>query len=199
MREIRASDVASIAERVSVLPRRARTLVIGIDGPGGSGKSTLARALAGRLLGASIVQFDDFYRRRNERRSGPGDGDGEIGMDFDWRRVRAQVLEPLAKDKSARFQRYDWNEDRLADWHEIRPGGIVIVEGIYSIRRELRHYYDFMIWVDAPHDVRLGRGVERDGEDARTMWSESWMPEEDRYIALFDPRTHADLVADGTA
>jgi uridine kinase len=198
VREVRAGDIASIRELVSVLPRRARTLLIGIDGRGGSGKSTLAHALAASLPGASIVQFDDFYRRTAERRGRPSAGEEEVGFDFDWRRVCAQVLEPLANDESARYQRYDWDRDRLADWHEIQPGEVLIVEGNYAIRPELRAYYDFTIWVEAPHDVRLRRGLERDGDDARATWLESWMPEEERYVARFDPRAHADVVADGT-
>ena len=123
--------------------------------------------------------------------------DGEIGGNFDWRRVRDQVLAPLRDDHPARYQRYDWAIDQLAEWHLVQPGGLLIVEGNYSTRTELRDFYDFTIWVEAPHDVRLNRGLERGGQDTKQRWLEEWMPEEERYIAAENPRARVDLVLDG--
>ena len=48
-------------------------------------------------------------------------------------------------------------------------------------------------------DVRLARGVARDGEEARATWEEVWMPMEDRYVERDDPVAAADLIVDGTA
>ncbi len=148
--------LAELKRRVGAIDAGRRTLLVGIDGQGGSGKSTLAKDLASLLPDATVVEFDDFYRPARERqRKTRGD---EIGGDFDWRRLRDQVLEPLAAGKTARYQRYDWGDDQLAEWHAISPGGVVLVEGNYTTRPELRTYYDLTIWVDAPADVRLGRG-----------------------------------------
>jgi uridine kinase len=191
--------LADVYARVEALVRRSRTLLIGIDGPGGSGKSTLARELAGLLDDATIIEFDDFYRSADERRlRSRGDAD-EIGGDFDWPRVLGQVLNPLAVNEAARYQRYDWDRDQLAEWHVVAPGGVVIVEGNYSTRDELRVYYDLTIWVDAPYDVRLRRGVERDGEVSRARWVNEWMPQEERYIVACRPAEHVDIVIDGGA
>ncbi len=76
--------------------------------------------------------------------------------------------------------------------------GVVIVEGNYVIRPELRGYYDLRIWVEAPYDLRLQRGITRDGEQARTRWVEEWMPEEDRYVAASRPADYADVLVDGS-
>jgi uridine kinase len=189
--------LAEINTRIEALERRRRTLLIGIDGPGGSGKSTLARELAGLIDNATIVEFDDFYRSADERRLRARGGSEEIGGDFDWRRVLDQILNPLAENEEARYQRYDWDRDQLAEWHVVIPGGVVIVEGNYSTRSELRDYYDLTIWVDAPYEVRLRRGVERDGETSRARWVNEWMPEEERYVDAFRPAEQADVVVHG--
>ena len=189
--------LAELKRRVGAIDAGRRTLLVGIDGQGGSGKSTLAKDLASLLPDATVVEFDDFYRPARERqRKTRGD---EIGGDFDWRRLRDQVLEPLAAGKTARYQRYDWGDDQLAEWHAISPGGVVLVEGNYTTRPELRTYYDLTIWVDAPADVRLGRGVDRDGEHARAKWLNEWMPEEARSIAAWQPADQVDIVVKGTA
>ena len=119
--------LVALRDRLLRLPRRRKTLLLGIDGCGGAGKSTLARALATVVPAATVVEFDDFYRPSGERQARR---DREVGGDFDWRRVREQILVPLADDRPARYQRYDWGDDRLAEWHEVQPGGVVIVEGI---------------------------------------------------------------------
>lgn len=77
-------------------------------------------------------------------------------------------------------------------------GGIVIVEGVYSIRKELRSYYDFTIWVNCPRETRLARGLERDGEEAREMWEQNWMVAEDLYVEIQKPHEWADFVIRGT-
>jgi uridine kinase len=191
-----AGTLAEIQRRVAQLCDQ--TLIVGIDGRGGAGKSTVARELAGAVRGTRIVQFDDFYLRSSQRRERRELGDAEIGGDFDWGRVRDQVLEPLRAGKPARYQRYDWVQDELAEWHVVDPGGVVIVEGNYSTRPELRPYYGLTLWVETPHELRLRRGLERDGEEARSSWLNEWMPEEDRYLAAFQPLDHVDLLIDGS-
>ena len=179
------------------VPPRQRTLLVGIDGRGGSGKSTLARQLERSAPDVTVVEFDDFYLRLRERRARVARGDTEIGGDFDWRRLREQVLAPLSQDDAAAYQRYDWPSDELAEWHSVPVGGIVIIEGNYSTRQELFDFYDFTLWIDAPHELRLERGLSRGGEDTRERWLTEWMPEEERYLAAEEPADRVHLVVDG--
>jgi uridine kinase len=173
--------------------------IVGIDGCGGAGKSRLATevrvALASRGRDASIVQMDDFYLPSTQR-SVPRALDS-IGSSFDWQRLRDEVLAPLTAGQPARYQRYDWPSDALAEWHDV-PLGVVIVEGLYSTRLELGQFYDLTVWVECPRPVRLARGIERDGEVARRQWEDEWMPAEDRYVNVQSPHTRADLVYAGS-
>jgi hypothetical protein len=61
-----------------------------------------------------------------------------------------------------------------------------------------RDDYDLRVWVEAPFETRLARGVARDGETARATWLEVWMPMEDRYVERDDPVSAAELVVDGS-
>jgi len=168
----------------SVTPEGRRTRIVAIDGCGGSGKSEFAAELARVLPNATVVHTDGFARPHVRG--------------WEWNRMREQVLEPILADQPGRYQRYDWETDAPAEWHDVPVGGTLIVEGVSSMRRELGTYWDVAIWVEAPYDVRLRRGVARDGEALRARWTDVWMPEEAEYVAAERPDLRADVVADGT-
>ncbi len=164
-------------------PVGRRTAIVAIDGYGGGGKSTLAQRIAAALPNVTVVRTDDFARPKV-----PG---------WEWRRIRAQVLDPINRDKPGRYQRYDWNEDRLAEWHDVPVGGVLIVEGVSSMRTELGAYWDLAIWVTCSYERRLERGIARDGEGMRSQWENVWMPQEEEYVAAQKPEQRADRVVSG--
>ena len=158
-------------------PTRPFTFV-GIGGRGGSGKSTLAALVPE----AQIVGTDEFW-----------DGAG-----FELSRLRSEVFDPLVAGSPAEFASWDWEARRAGPRRRIAPEGIVVVEGVCALHRMFRGDYDVRIWVEAPYDVRLARGVARDGEPARKNWIEHWIPSEERYIARDDPVSCAHVVIDGS-
>jgi uridine kinase len=186
-------------ELAALLRPTGSTALLGIDGAGGSGKSTFARRLEGvDPQAVTLVEVDDFYRPTGNRADDGAPGEIPLGASVDWVRLREQVLAPLREGRGASYQRYDWDRDALAEWHHVDHGGVVVVEGVYSTRAELRSFYDFRIWIDAPRDVRLARGIARDGKQARARWEHEWMPAEDRYLDEHRSRDAAHLVVDGS-
>ena len=168
--EMRIAEYCTLKQTVEELIKancnKQSTLLIGIDGCGGSGKSTLARQLRADLQNVTIIHKDDFYLP-SSRIMKTAPSEKPIGADYDWNRLLNEVLAPLSQDKADYYQRYDWDSDRLAEWHTVPVGGIVIIEGVYTLRQELADYFDLKVWVDCPRDKRLARGLERDGEGAR--------------------------------
>ncbi|UOR13468.1 uridine kinase family protein [Halobacillus amylolyticus] len=167
-------------------------LLVGIDGCGGAGKSTLADHILSIATEGIVIHMDDFYLPSHERKEMP-----DIGGHFDWKRVLHQVIKPLSERSPAEYQRYDWDHDELAEWHHVSASGVVVVEGCYATRDDLRPYYDYTIWVDCPREVRLKRGLERDGQEALPFWLD-WMEQEDRYIEIQHPRDQVDFIIKGT-
>lgn len=171
-------------------------IVAAIDGAGGAGKSTLAAGIRAALeVAVSIVPADDFYR--------PLPNDQRVALDprhgyenyFDWRRMRDCAMVPLSARRAARYRRYDWSTDRLADWIEVAPARVVIVEGVYSTRPELRALLDAAIFIDTPREERVRRMRSR-GQNAGG-WIERWMAAEDWYLENIQPMRHAQLVLAG--
>lgn len=170
------------------------TIIVGIDGCGGAGKSTLAERIAQLASDIKVIQMDDFYLPSKYR----SESSNEVGGSFDIERIEKQVLAPLSKDLDAIFQKYNWEDDVLdKEIYKLSKGGIVLIEGVYSTIKELSKYYDYKIWIDTSKETRLQRGVERDGEKAREIWENEWMPSEEAYIIAETPFETSDLVISG--
>jgi uridine kinase len=174
-----------------------RSLLVCIDGCGASGKSTVAAGLAAACDEVQVVHVDDFYRPSADRYAGAL-VERPVAGDFDLERLRAEVLLPLRSGLPANHHVYDWATDRVGA-HAVRVSqAIVVVEGVYSSSAALAGLFDFSIWVECPRELRLARGLARDGEAARSRWVQDWMRGEDQYLEREQPHERAALVCDGS-
>ena len=64
----------------------------------------------------------------------------------------------------------------------MEPGRVVVVEGVFALQPALRTLYDIAVWVETAEELRLARGLERDGENARELW-EQWQAAEAAHAA----------------
>ena len=151
------TDIHSVLHLIDRRSRIGGPLLIAVDGLGGAGKSTLAAQLSAALPGSSIVEVDDFYRPMTaEDRADLGPREGYERY-FDWMRLLDEAIEPLRKQLRARFRRYDWEMNSLGEWCEVAPSDLVIVEGVYSTRPELRPLFGVTVYVDTPRVQRAAR------------------------------------------
>ena len=171
-----------------------RPLLVCIDGFGGAGKSTFSGMIRDVPKVSAVVEGDDFY--------GPAEADWsslspQEGFErfFDHERLSREVLRPLRRAEHARYQRYDWHSNVLGDWIELPADGIVVVEGVYMLRPQLREFWDLSIFVDTPWPIRLDRQVSRgeNTEDEIRLWTDA----EKYYEQTFEPTTQADFVLPG--
>jgi uridine kinase len=172
-------DATPVLERVAAArASAAEPLLVGIGGHGGAGKSTLAALVPG----AQVVSTDEFWD----------------GSAFDIERLGREAVWPLARGEAARFASFDWVAGEPRGSRVVEPVGVVVIEGVCALHRSLREAYAVRVWVEAPYELRLARGVARDGEAARSTWVDVWMPAEDRYVAEDDPIACAHVVVDGS-
>ena len=159
------------------------TAIIAIDGLGGAGKTTLSEKLAAELNNAPIIHTDDF-----------ASWDNPLNW---WLRLLEQVLEPLGRNESGRYQRYDWDRQVLAEWYDVPVTRYLVLEGVSASRSAFKPFLAFSIWVETPREERLRRGLARDGESAHEQWAR-WMAEEDAYLKDEQPAQRADLLVPGS-
>jgi uridine kinase len=179
-RRLRVDGLCDRIRRAEI-PSGLATRIVGIDGLGGSGKTTLATRLSQRL-GANTLHTDYFASWQHP---------------FDWYpRLIVEALSPLAAGDNARFQCTDWESGLLGPWVHLSSTPIIVLEGVSATRRALRPLLAYRIWIDAARDVRVARGMERDGAEMRRRW-EAWMRAEDRYMSSERPDLFCDVVIAG--
>lgn len=185
-RQVAAAEAPeALARLLDARPLREPVAFVGIDGGGGAGKSTLARELAAARGDVAIVHLDDFFQSVEA-----------FADSIDLERLEREALAPLRRGEPARFRRFDWWSLGLEEWREVGPARIVVLEAVFALQPALRPLYDATVWVETDAELRLARGLERDGAEAETMWRE-WQANEDRHRAEVRPEATVDLVVLG--
>ena len=166
--------------------------LVAIVGGSGAGKTWLADRLE-KTFGekATRLSLDDFYLDRSHL---PATRRSKINFDhpraIDWKNVE-RVLQKFAAGKAARAPKYDFaTHTRLADGQFVKPNSVVIVDGLWLLRRPvLRKLFSCRIFIDCPRRIRLQRRLNRDfrerGRDAgsiRKQFLGQVAPMHDRFV-----------------
>jgi uridine kinase len=114
-------------------------------------------------------------------------------------RLAAGVLRPLAEGRDGDYHPYDWAAGRFVPGLTtvpVRP--VLLVEGCGSSPRRLDPWTTLRIWVEAPDDLRVARGLARDGAELAPQWRR-WQSTEAAEFAREGTRARADVRVDGAA
>lgn len=174
-----------IAHAESVTPRLGAPRVVAVDGPSGAGKTTFADDVADELAlrtgtRPQIVHMDDIYP-------------GWDGLADAVALVAEDVLGPLSRGEDGQFRRWDWLAGKRSGAVAVPVAEWLVLEGVGCGSRRCRPHLSALAWLDADADVRMARGIERDGESFRPHW-ERWARQEQQLFATEDTRSHADVL-----
>jgi hypothetical protein len=93
--------------------------------------------------------------------------------------------------------RYDWAAGAFSTEPTVVPAAAaLVVEGCGSSPPVLDPLTVLRVWVEAPADLRLRRGLERDGEALRNEWLR-WQERETAVFTAERTRARAGLRVDG--
>ena len=141
-------------------------LIIGIAGGSGSGKTTVVNELIKQIPEntVSVISQDAYYYDNGhlsveEKRQINFDHPNSI----EWELLNAD-LDRLRNGQPIEMPIYSYVTcGRSKDTITVNPSNVIIVEGILILTNaELRKRMDIMVFVDADHDDRLMRIIQRD-------------------------------------
>jgi uridine kinase len=143
---------------------------VAVDGVDGAGKTVFADELAD-VLGASgrvviRASVDSFHNPRSVRyRLGRDSPRGFFEDSYDYPTLVRLLLAPLSDGGDRRIRRaaFDHRRDAPveAPEEEAPIGALLIFDGIFLHREELRRYWHYSVFLDVPFRVSIPRGAQR--------------------------------------
>ncbi|WP_438025394.1 uridine kinase family protein [Sorangium sp. So ce233] len=171
----------------SVVRFVAARRVVAVDGRSSSGKTTLAGRLAAAVPGACVVHTDDVAWHHAV---------------LDWADLlRDGILQPARAGRAVAFRPPQWDARGRPGSIDVPAGcPLLLIEGVGAGRRSLASEMDAVIWVESDLDVVERRNQARVAAGEITPADyESWMAEENPFVAAERTWERADLVVSGSA
>ena len=190
---------------------RGGRVLLAIDGVDGAGKTVFADGLADVFAeGGSTVfrsSIDGFHRPRSERYvRGRRNPEGFYRDSYDYPTFRRVLIDPFregwqtAATTGFQLEAFDLGRDAPVEsaWVAAPLDAVLIVDGIFLHRPELRDLWDWSVWLDVPYEVAYARMALRDGcdpdPDARS--NARYRQGQQIYLNEANPRDAASVVVD---
>jgi len=186
----------------------SQNLVVGISGIDGSGKSSLAKHieeyLAQRGIPTAQISLDDLLHPKPIRHKNKDQVQGYFEDNFDYASLIGCIIDPA--HKTAHFKTsypiLNLETDQITACHlEFNGPGILIIEGVFLFRKELREQFDFKIWIDIDFEDAMIRILKRSrdqrygGVDAiRKRYETRFFPTQRFHLDRDQPANVADFI-----
>ena len=177
--------IAKIAENI-VAQTKEGVYKVGIDGVDGAGKTYFGDELTQELKRYDIPLLrsstDFFHNPRKVRyRLGKQSPEGFFLNSFNYAKMKALLLDSVSEGSGQicyeRYFNHRTNQVEMSSPKEVKGKAILVVDGIFLHRQELRTYWDFSIFLKVTRQESLYRCHIRDGSSAAID-----APENQRYV-----------------
>ncbi len=188
---------------------RAGRVIVAVDGVDGAGKTVFADRLAEVFAEEGTAVFrasiDGFHRPRAERYArGRTSPEGYYRDSFDYATFRRVLIDPFRTGGGAGFQLavHDVARDAAveSEWVTAPRDAVLIVDGVFLHRPELRDLWDWSVWLEVPFPVSYARMAVRDGSDPDpdAPTNARYRQGQELYLREADPRRVASALVDNS-
>ena len=181
----------------------ARSALVAVTGIDGCGKGYVTarivdtlRARGARAVGLNIDGWLNLPAVRFSE-TDPSDHFYRNAIRFD--QLFAELVFPLRDHRSVRIEADHAEETATAyckKRYEIADVDVVVLEGIYLLKRAFQDYYDLSVWIDCTFETALERAIARGQEGLPaaatiTAYRTIYFPAQETHLDRDDPRAAA--------
>jgi uridine kinase len=168
------ADLESVIGQIVGARKResgVRAVLVAITGIDGSGKGYLAArmlaALQARGIRGGLLGIDGWLNLPNRRFSRDNPAEYFYLHALRFEELFSQLVFPLRDKGSIRLEA-DFAEETATSYHkhvyEFSGVEVILLEGIYLLKRAFQDYYDTAVWIDCSFDTALERAIAREQE-----------------------------------
>ncbi len=203
------TDLSATVTAILTTRRRvaaSESTLVALSGIDGSGKGYLAELLTTALqqegVHATTLNVDGWLNLppRRFNRDHPAEHFYHHAIRF--QEMFAQLVLPLKRTRSIRVE-VDSVEETATEFarhtYDYQDVDVIVLEGIYLLKRAFRGYYDRAVWVDCSFETALERALRRQQEGlspAETVqtYQTIYFPAQQIHFARDAPRSSADEI-----
>lgn len=173
--------------------------VLGIDGLSRSGKTTFVEQLSFILNNENrpyqVFHMDDLIVERARRyHTGSEEWQEYFHLQWDVEWLSNHFFQKLKAEEQITLPFYEGSRDT----HDNRTiplpkEGLIIIEGVFLQRKEWKHFFDKIIYLDCPRETRFNR-ESNETKKNRSKFENRYWKAEDYYINCYHPAESADIM-----
>jgi uridine kinase len=183
-----------------------RSVLVAVSGIDGSGKGYVSERVASALqeheLRTAVVNIDGWLRLPHERFSESDRGEHFYRNAIRFEELFSELVLPL-RDQRSRRVTMDFVEETATrtrrHTYDFEDVDVILLEGIFLLKRVLRAHHDVSIWIDCSFATALERAISRAQEglapEATThAYRTIYFPAQEIHALRDQPREAATLI-----
>ncbi|MFH1537017.1 MAG: P-loop NTPase fold protein [Patescibacteria group bacterium] len=208
----RTEILQKVADKILSL-KKNHPIRIGIDGIDGAGKTIFAKSLVDYLKNEKnnviYSSIDKFHNPKEIRyQKGRVSPQGYYQDQFNYKMLIDNLLKPLGprgglEYKEAYFD-YITNTNIECKTKKADKNSVLIFDGVFLCRKEIRNYFDLVIFIDVDFDIALSRVLDRqkdkdslgEEENIRKYYKQKYFAGQELYFKDVNPKEKADIIID---
>lgn len=202
-------QVIGIDSIVSMLSKNIeeskKNYIIGIDGYSCAGKTSFTEKLMESFKKSGpiyVFHVDDYIRPQKYRyNTGNAQCFEHFFLQWDVDHISENLFQAIKKNApQIKLQYYCKDKDTTTEYtYNVSNQSIFIVEGVFLQRIEWRKYFDYVIFVDCPREIRFQREVIRSNHKGNLdavidRYKERYWAAEDYYNETCNPLQSSELI-----
>jgi uridine kinase len=197
--------IGRILETRSNVPanRSALVAITGIDGSGkGYLTAKIASALQAQCVRVAIINIDGWLNLPHIRFNKTNPAEHFYLHAIRFEDMFAQLITPLRNRGSLRIE-MDYAEETATKYRkqicEFEDIDLILLEGIYLLKRPFHHYYDLAFWIDCSFETALERAITRaqealSPEDTLKAYRSIYFPAQEIHFSRDNPQSAATAI-----